>query len=288
MTKQKQLPIGLSTLEEIINSDLLYIDKTEIVHRLITTNRRCFFSRPRRFGKSLLVSTLKEIFKGNKALFKNVWIGQENRYDWVERSVIHLDFSKINVTTVQSFEKSLNWTLNKLGRDHGIDLTEAPSADDKINELISVLGLKAKVSVLIDEYDRPLLKHLGDDETTTTIRDMLSSFYATIKGLDEYIHFTFVTGVTKFAKTSLFSGPNNLQDISLREEFSALCGYTETEITTHFADYLEDLAYAEEISLIEAMITMRVWYNGYRFSRDVTEKIYNPFSVMLALGQKKN
>lgn len=287
MAIKKQLPTGISTLEEIIKNDFLYIDKTEIVHRLITTNRRCFLSRPRRFGKSLLISTLKEIFSGNKELFKTLWIGQEDRYTWIQRPVIHLDFAKINATTTELFEKSLNWTLEKMGREYGIDVTDAPSADDKITELVSELGEREKVAILVDEYDAPLLKHIDDIPTALAIREMLSSFYNTIKGLDEYIYFTFATGVTKFSKTSLFSGPNNLNDISLNEKYATLCGYTEQEIVTNFNEWIAECAEIKKASPQKTIDEMRTWYNGYQMSDYLTEKVYNPFSVLLFLEHKK-
>ncbi len=283
----KKLPIGMSTLEEIINSGFLYVDKTELVHKLITENRRCFFSRPRRFGKSLLISTLKEIFLGNKELFKDLWIGQDDRYTWEKRPVVHIDFSTMNAVNAIDFERSLSWTVTMLAKAHDIDVSEAPSADDKIYALITQLAQRAKVAVLIDEYDAPLLKHITDIEAATAIRNMLSSFHATIKGLDEHIHFTFVTGVTKFSKTSLFSGPNNLNDISLSEKYATLCGYTEQEIIDNFSDYIDDCARTQQTTSAMIINQMRSWYNGYQMSDYLVDTVYNPFSVLLYFDNKK-
>ncbi|MEI7580826.1 MAG: AAA family ATPase [bacterium] len=287
MAIKKQLPIGISTLEEIIKNDLLYIDKTEIIHRLITNNRRCFFSRPRRFGKSLLVSTLKEIFSGNKELFKNLWIGKENRYTWVNRPVVHLDFAKINYEDLLSLKQSLNLALDRIARTYNVSISHATSPDDKITELVSELGLQEKVAVLIDEYDAPLLKHIDDVPTALAMREVLGSFYNSIKGLDEYIYFTFATGVTKFSKTSLFSGPNNLLDISLHEKYATLCGYTEQEIAANFSSWIAEVAEIKKSSTQKILDEMRTWYNGYQMSDYLIERVYNPFSVLLFLENKK-
>ena len=287
MNTKQQLPIGISTLSEIINSHFLYIDKTEVIHRLITTNRRCFLSRPRRFGKSLLVSTIKEIFLGNKELFKHLWIGQDDKYTWEIRPVIHLDCSTFNNSTAETLEKSLNLTLDAIAERYTINIDKATSPDDKINKLISKLGTGLKVAVLIDEYDAPLLKHIDNPELAQTMRDVLSSFYATIKALDPYIHFTFVTGVTKFAKTSLVSGANNLDDISLSEKFSSICGYTEEEIINNFKEYIADFATTKHTTPDAIMHEMRTWYNGYQMSDYKTARIYNPYSVLLYLNNQK-
>jgi hypothetical protein len=287
MTPQKQLPIGISSLEEIINSNLLYIDKTEIVHRLITTNRRCFFSRPRRFGKSLLISTLKEIFLGNKKLFKDLWIGQGDRYTWQQRPVIHIDFSQLNTDTLDTLKNDLNNTLDTVAIHHGCNASHRPFPREKIAYLCETIGAQTKIAILIDEYDAPLLRHITNTEMALPILDFLSGFYTTIKALDAYIHFTFVTGVTKFAKTSLFSGPNNLDDLSLSEKFATLCGYTEKEILANCTDYIIECAVAQQTNTKVIIQGMRRWYNGYQMSDYLIEKVYNPFSVLLYLKHQK-
>jgi len=287
MTPQKQLPIGISSLEEIINSNLLYIDKTEIVHRLITTNRRCFFSRPRRFGKSLLISTLKEIFLGNRKLFKDLWIGQGDRYTWQQRPVIHIDFSQLNTDTLDTLKNDLNNTLDTVAIHHGCNASHRPFPREKIAYICETIGAQTKIAILIDEYDAPLLRHITNTEMALPILDFLSGFYTTIKALDAYIHFTFVTGVTKFAKTSLFSGPNNLDDLSLSEKFATLCGYTEKEILAHCNDYIVECAVAQQTNTKVIIQGMRRWYNGYQMSDYLIEKVYNPFSVLLYLKHQK-
>ncbi|MEI7580238.1 MAG: AAA family ATPase [bacterium] len=289
MSIKKQLPIGVSTLEEITTSNFLYIDKTKIIHHLITNNRRCFLSRPRRFGKSLLISTMKEIFLGNKALFKDLWLGQEGRYDFQERPVIHIDFSELDLTSHESIRSSLALFLTNVAIRYECNVSAIDSPETKLSILARhILAISSKkIVILIDEYDAPLLRHITDAPTAKTIRDMLSNFYATIKALDAYIHFTFVTGVTKFSKTSLFSGPNNLDDISLSEKYATLCGYTEKEILANFDGYIADCATTKHISPSAVMDEMRAWYNGYQMSDYLVEKVYNPFSVLLYLKHQK-
>jgi hypothetical protein len=289
MNTKQQLPIGISTLSEIINSHFLYIDKTEVIHRLITTNRRCFLSRPRRFGKSMLISTIKEIFLGNQGLFKNLWIGQEGRHAWVKHPVIHIDFSELDSATPESLKEGLCLALESIAHDYNTTLNAARSPDAKLSLLARHIAsiTPAKLAILIDEYDAPLLKHIDNPELAQTMRDVLSSFYATIKALDPYIHFTFVTGVTKFAKTSLFSGANNLDDISLSEKFSSICGYTEEEIINNFKEYIADFATTKHTTPDAIMHEMRTWYNGYQMSDYKTARIYNPYSVLLYLNNQK-
>jgi len=265
MILKKQLPIGISTFNEIINNDFLYIDKTELIHRLITTNRRCFLSRPRRFGKSLLVSTMYEIFTGNKELFKNLWLGNHSKdAPWTQRPVIYIDFSKLNSESLETLKNDLNNTLDTIATKHGTDASHRPFPREKIAYITETVSTQAKVAILIDEYDAPLLKHIATPETATEIRDFLSGFYTTIKALDPYIYFTFFTGVTKFSKTSLFSGANNLDDISLSEEFATICGYTEEEVVTNFNDWIADCAKIKKSSPPEIINEMRTWYNGYQ------------------------
>jgi hypothetical protein len=288
MNTKKQLPIGVSTLAEIIKSNLLYIDKTELVHRLITSNRRCFLSRPRRFGKSLLISTMKEIFLGNKELFKDVWIGQEGRYSWHPRPVIHLDFSEMDSQDEQTLKQSINIILDSIAVEYHCNIAHLDSPGNKLSLLVRHMAHTSphKIAILVDEYDSPMLKHISDPDKATQIRSVLASFYTTIKALDQFIHFTFVTGVTKFSKTSLFSGANNLDDISLSWKFAALCGYTEEEITTYFHSYIKEFSDSASIEPSHIMDEMRTWYNGYRFSDLPSQKIYNPYSVLLYLNHQ--
>ena len=288
MTPKKLLPTGVSTLEMLIDRNLIYVDKTKMVHELITNNIRCFLSRPRRFGKSLLISTLKSIFEGNKKIFEGLWIGREGQYDWTPRPVVHIDFSEVDSASTESLTEGINIILEDTAKRYGTSVKEITSIDAKIAFLIRHMGEVSpnKIAVLIDEYDAPLLRHIDNTPMAIAMRETLKSIYTTIKGLDSYIHFTFVTGVTKFAKTSLFSGPNNLTDISLSEKYATLCGYTEEEITTYFSEYLANCVEAKKSSTAEIMGQIKSWYNGYRMSNIPTTKIYNPYSVLLYFNSK--
>jgi len=287
MNPLKELPVSISDFGKLINNNFLYVDKTETIHQLITVPRDCFLSRHRRFGKSLLVSTLKEIFQGNKALFKDYWIGKHSQYQWIQRPVIHLDFSTLNTSSVEHLENHLNATLNTIATINGLDASPYPFPQEKIGYLITALGAQTKIVILVDEYDAPILDHITDRKTALAMRNFLSRFYRTIKGLGHYIYFTFITGVTKFSKTSLFSGFKSLNDISLKEEYASLCGYTETEIITNFSAHIAQCAHTNNTTADVLLESMRSWYNGYQMSERPTARIYNPFSVVLCLDHKK-
>jgi len=221
---KKQLPRGFSSFDEIIKSNFVYVDKTELVHRLITTARRSFLSRPRRFGKSLLISTIKQIFLGNEELFKDLWIGQPGRWEWVKRPVIHIDFAELKKTTLADLEGNLGRLLDGIGQLYDADSSHCPSPEEKLAYIARTLGQHSKVVILIDEYDAPLLHHLEDASVAIEVRNFLSDFYTTLKALDEYIHLTFVTGVVKFAFSS-----NNLSDISYHNRYAALFDWYELQ-----------------------------------------------------------
>ncbi|MDQ5940350.1 MAG: hypothetical protein QG632_76 [Candidatus Dependentiae bacterium] len=284
--KKKNLPIGISSFETLISEDCLYIDKTELIYRLITTTKRYFLARPHRFGKSLLISTLKEIFSGNKELFKNLWIGQEKHYKWKEHPVITIDFSMIAHKNAGLLESGLAAELDIIGQNFGIKLFKTKGITEKTKFLVRSLAEKrGRIVILIDEYDYALVNHINNPELAQQNRDILRSFYSCFKGLDEHLHFVFFTGVSKFSKTSVFSGLNNLKDISLTPAFATLCGYTEDEILQNFPAYIADFATVSNRSAEEIMNEMRTWYNGYRFSR-AEAKVYNPFSVFHYLDEQ--
>ena len=280
MAQLKNLPLGISSIDMIVEHNALYIDKTEIIKNLITAGRRYFLTRPRRFGKSLLISVLKEILQGNRELFKQHWIGKDSDYSWEKHHVIHLDMSKLNLANAATLKQSLEWMLEQKASDAGLDITGAPSSHEKIDALTKGLAKQGKIALLIDEYDAPLLRHISDTATAKEIRDVLAGFYTTIKGLDARLHFTLFTGVSKFSKTSVFSGSNNLTDISLDPRYATLCGYTEEEIKRDLAPYIEAFARNKNRTEADILEEMRHWYNGYRFSYDAVAKVYNPYSVL--------
>ncbi len=285
--KMKRLPIDVSDFRTMIEGDYLYVDKTKQIYDLITQGRFYFLSRPRRFGKSLLVSTLKEIFLGEKDIFDTLLIGKSN-YSWEKHPVIHLDFSSIPHETVQSLETNLVNRLALIGQQYDIILQDRSKPEVALYELVTKLGKKSKVVILVDEYDYPILKHITDLEKAVEIQNVLRNFYTTIKGLDGYLRFVLLTGVTKFSKTSIFSGLNNLNDISLDLMGSTLLGYTEHEVERYFSTYINLFAQEKKRSIKSIMAEMKDWYNGYKFcGNKVAERVYNPFSVLYYLYKQE-
>ncbi|MCP4152698.1 MAG: AAA family ATPase [bacterium] len=273
----KKLPIGIQTFEKIISDDYLYVDKTRDIHKLVSGGGQYYFlSRPRRFGKSLLISTLKEIFSGNKELFKGLWI--YDNIDWKKYPVIHIDFSKINYKTPEILEASLAKSIRKIGKEFDITLDEADNYKDVFIELIEQLGKINPVVILIDEYDKPIIDKIEKRETVVASgnRDVLKEFYAVIKACDSFNRFAFITGISKFSKVSVFSALNNLTDITLDDQFSTIMGYTRQELLHYFGPWLEQPGKEESNAQLTA--NLESWYNGY--SWDGKKFVYNPFSVL--------
>lgn len=285
--KFKRLPIGIQTFSTIIEEDYIYVDKTKHMYDLISTGSRYFFSRPRRFGKSLLVSTLAELFRGNRKLFKNLWIDGSD-YQWSEHQVIELSFSALAHNTGQELQADLVWKVEQIAVVHGIDLSHAPSLQTKFYLLIEQLSKKAKVVLLIDEYDYPILSNINDIAVAKECRKVLQDFFAVIKDADRHLRFVFLTGVSKFSKTAVFSGLNNLQDISLSLTGATLLGYTHSELVNNFRPYLEKSAQKNNSTVENVLEQMADWYDGYRFGEFNDEyKVFNPFSVLLFLSEGK-
>jgi Predicted AAA-ATPase/PD-(D/E)XK nuclease superfamily len=263
----------------------VYVDKTELVHQLVTQGKYYFFSRPRRFGKSLLVSTLKSLFLGKKELFEDLWI--EDKWDWSKTNpVIHISFDAVSYTEI-SLCDGLESRLYEIATDYEIELL---SEDLKalFRELIQALSKKyGKVVILIDEYDKPIIDYLEDNtlEQAKVNRLILRDFYSVLKNADEHLRLVFITGISKFSKVSIFSHLNNLQDITLSEDYATLAGYTQQELEFYFADYLKIIATKLKLSEQALLENMRVWYNGY--SWDGVSKVYNPFGTLNFLADKK-
>lgn len=281
------LPTGESSFRIVCEEECLYIDKTKYIYGLIKSFRYVFLARPRRFGKSLLVSTLKEIFLGNKELFTNLWIGKESDYEWPEHPVIHIDFNSIYKSGPQILEMSLCRFLDKVARLYKIDLSLVPHSGEKLIELIETLsGRHGKVVLLIDEYDAAILDMLPNKELAEANRAILRGFYGVIKTLGQHLRFLLVTGVSKCTKVSLFSDFNNLSDISFDSQMAALLGYTKEEIKSYFLPYVDEVALYRGLSRDEVLTEMREWYNGYRFS-DAEIRVYNPWSILRYLSSKR-
>lgn len=286
MSARKLLPRDVASFDVLIKGNYLYVDKTALLHDLMTQGRFYFLSRPRRFGKSLLVSTLKHIFLGDQELFGDCWIGQKRRYDWAMHPVIHLDFSALDLMDVGALEKSLSDEINYIAQLYAIELQSDLLLISRFVELVRALYKRGPVVILVDEYDAPLVKHVTNPILVEQMRLFLSNFYSTIKSLDGYLRFLFLTGVSKFSKTSVFSGMNNLIDISLEPQAAALCGYTQEEVVGNFSPYIEEVASAQGVAVSSVLEQMQQWYNGYRFSRALT-RVYNPFSVLYFLATKE-
>jgi hypothetical protein len=275
----KRLPIGIQTFRDIVQNDYLYVDKTEKIFDLVDNPKGVyFFSRPRRFGKSLLISTLNEIFEGNKELFKDLWI-YEADYAWGKHPVVRIDFSKSKARNSNELINYIVYQLDKTALLYGVKL-EQTQYDIKFDELLSKLSGINKVVVLIDEYDKPIIDNIENKNLAIELREILKGFYTIIKACDEHIRFVLLTGVSKFSKAGVFSGLNNLKDISMNAGYSSLLGITSQEMEICFKKHIDQFLESEEIDKSELIKKITYWYDGFCFSRSC-EKIFNPFSMLL-------
>lgn len=281
----KPLPIGIQTFRTIREGNYLYIDKTRWIYEMVKYPHGVYFlARPRRFGKSLTLSTLKEIFEGNKELFEGLWISNTD-YEWKKYPIIRIDFSAIKVFVRDDLIKGILSFLNKTAEDYGIELKEE-NYDRRFQELIQKLSKQGKIVILIDEYDKPIVDHLTNPSLAIEMREILKGFYTIIKASDEYLRFVFLTGVSKFSKAGVFSGLNNLNDISMNRKFSSLVGVTERELIRYFKEYIKEFSLELNTNTRELIEKIRFWYNGYCFSGNC-ERVYNPFSTLLLFEQRE-
>lgn len=280
----KKLPLGIQSLREIITESCIYIDKTQYVYNLINGAKCYFLSRPRRFGKSLLLDTIAEAFSGDKELFKGLYI-YDTDYEFEKHPVIRIDMSNMIRKTPDTLEKSLSKDLMKRVKRENLDIEyDAPSElfKDLIEELYDKYN--QRVVVLIDEYDKPILDHITNAEKAESFREVLHEFYGILKSMDPYLRFVFITGVTKFTKTSIFSGLNNLRDITMTEKYSNICGIPTDELEKHFGEYIEALKTTDENKDCDN-ITDEIlkWYDGY--SWDGKTRVINPFALLFFLDE---
>ncbi len=280
----KNLPIGIQTLTEIRGRNCVYVDKTQLIHQLVTTGKYYFLSRPRRFGKSLLISTFKELYLGNKAVFEGLWI--ENNWDWSKKNpVLHFSFDAMSYNQL-GLEGAIIYELKQWAKHYKVRLT-ATDYKAQLNELIQKIARKhGKVVLLIDEYDKPIIDFLeeGTLERGKANRDILREFYGVLKNADELLEFIFITGISKFSKISIFSHLNNLKDITLAEKYATLTGYTQKELEFYFDDYLKEIQIKLNLSRQELLNHTQQWYNGY--SWDGINRVYNPFGTLNFLSDK--
>ncbi|MGM9804338.1 MAG: AAA family ATPase [Muribaculaceae bacterium] len=284
--KLKPLPVGIQTYSEIVDRGCLYIDKTEYICKMIKFSKYIFLSRPRRFGKSLLVSTLQTYFEGKKELFKGTYIETVEK-DWTEYPVLKFSLASAKHKDVPQLQRFLGNMLEREEQKWGIN---SPKQDpnDRLQDLILTAHQQTgkKVVVLIDEYDSPLLDVSHQSKLLDEMRQVMRNFYSPLKDCDPYLKFVFITGITKFSQLSIFSELNNLRNISMEEDYAAVCGITMEEVLTQMADYIERLAAKEEITAEEAIQELRHQYDGYHFTWPSPD-IFNPFSLMLAFAKNK-
>ena len=269
------LPIGIQSFRRLRERNCYYVDKTEYVLRLVEEDTHYFLSRPRRFGKSLFLDTLKELFEGSRELFEGLHI--YGRWDWsVRRPVLRLSFGSGDFEEPDHLRTNLMAQFDAIEKVAGVP-SRYSTGPERFGHLIRTLHHRTgrRVAVLVDEYDKPILDALGDPDRARANRNYLRGLYATIKDCDAHVHFCFITGVSKFSKVSLFSGLNNLRDITLEVPYSAICGYTDTDLDTVFEPELPGLD-RERI---------RAWYNGYGWGGE--EKVYNPFDALLLFRKRK-
>jgi hypothetical protein len=281
----KKLPIGIQTFAKIIEEDYVYVDKTKYLLNLVKSGEVYFLSRPRRFGKSLIISTFEELFSGNKDLFKGLHI--YDKWDWGEKyPVILIDFSEMSNESPEDLKDSLNFLLDIIGEDFNIEL-KAPNINTKLKELIKKIHRthNQKVVVLIDEYDKAIIDNLDDLKLADANRKILKNFYGVLKGSNKYLKFIFITGVSKFSNTSLFSGLNNLEDITLDEKYANICGYTHKELENSFKKHIIELGKKESLNYNETLDKINYWYDGY--SWDGKNNLYNPQSTLLLLKKRE-
>jgi hypothetical protein len=275
----RKMPVGIQDFEDLRTEGFLYVDKTEYVYRLATQGKPYFLSRPRRFGKSLFLSTLKAYFEGKRELFEGLKIAELEK-EWIKYPVIYLDFNVGLLTGATNVAKRLSVKI----REFELLWGKKADIEDLANRFEAVIESAheqtgKKVVVLIDEYDKPLINTMEDETSNKEIRILLKSFYGVLKSADAHLRFVFLTGVTKFSKVSIFSDLNQLVDISLDDRYSAICGITQTELKENFAPEITALSEKTRKTYEETLFELQKRYNGYHFSENLIS-VYNPFSLL--------
>ena len=296
MNITRKLPLGVQSFKDLREKGFLYVDKTEYLFRLANSSKVYFLSRPRRFGKSLFLSTLAAYFRGQKELFQGLYIEkaeeelavQENRISWQEYPVLYLDFNTENYNDEKSMHTILHTHLVQWEKQYESDTSEQ-TFSSRFKGIIQRAYQQSgkQVVILVDEYDKPLLQTMGVNEALNEhYRNTLKAFYSVIKTCDEYIRFAFLTGVTKFSKISIFSDLNNLKDISLHEAYAGMCGMTQKELEINFQPEIQALADKQKLDYSQALAALKQWYDGYLF-HPAGEGMYNPYSILNAFDDKE-
>ena len=278
----RKLPIGIQSFEKIRTGNFAYIDKTDLIYQLVSTKSPYFLSRPRRFGKSLLISTIEAYFLGKKELFKGLAM-ESLETEWQEYPVLHLDLNARNYDSKEALIGILNQHLEKWETIYGNEKKDR-SPEERFSYLLAKIHemTGCQTVVLIDEYDKPLLQTIGNKELQNEYKNILKAFYGVLKSADAHLRFVFLTGVTKFGQVSVFSDLNQLKDISMDARYATICGITDDELKRDFRPELETLAANEGLSYEEVCQKMKRMYDGYHFRHNM-EGLYNPFSVLNAL-----
>ena len=286
-----KLPIGIQTFETIRTEGYLYVDKTKHLINMIDTGQIYFLARPRRFGKSLTLSTFDALFSGKKELFKGLYAEEYvNRPHYQSYPVIRLDMSDITTNKgIEVFESALSQMTIEIAEKMGVDVPIHQPSGEILRNLIANTARKEqkKVVILVDEYDKPYTDFVNDPIMAEKVRDVLRNYYIRIKSNDQHIRFTFITGISKFAKFGVFSTLNTPLDISMTPKYADICGYTEEEVIHYFPDYLVETANEMEITATELIERMRHYYNGFSFDSGAKAKLYNPFSTLLFFENKE-
>ena len=287
MVQGRKLPIGIQDFENLRNDDYIYVDKTEYIYRLVHSGKPYFLSRPRRFGKSLFLSTLRAYFEGKKELFTGLKIMElegDGPEAWQKYPVFYFDFNKKNFKSDTALEEVLAEHLKEWEAVYG-DERKDTSLEERFRYLLvkAVERTGKNAVVLVDEYDKALLE--SDEERLEHNKAVFKGFFSTLKSYDHYLKFVFLTGVTKFSKVSIFSDLNQLRDISLLSEYNGICGITQSELTEHFAPEIDELALAEGMDREDCLAKLRKMYDGYHFGAN-TDGVYNPFGLLNVLWKK--
>lgn len=282
----KPVQASTYTFRDIIENGFLYVDKTRYLYEMVRYGKGIYFlARPRRFGKSLMLSTLEEIFLGNRTLFQGLWIDSSD-YVWQSYPVIRLDFSANAVKSATNLEQVIDYYIEGFAQQYGIIL-RGFDYQSRFGNLIQQLAAEdKKVVILIDEYDKPIIDHLHDLPTASAIRDTLKNFYTTIKAMDRYLRFVFITGISKFSKVGLFSAMNNLDDLTMDPRFATALGITEAELRHNFSVHIADFATQSNVTQEALLQQIQNWYDGFCFLEN-SERLYNPFSTLQLFNKRR-